>query len=44
MVFGEGGNGLGIFAFAFFLYAVLQSQAIQSLFTAKKKWLQKKGL
>ena len=44
IVFGDSWQGIGIFAFAFFLYAVLQSQAIQSLFTAKKKWLQKKGL
>ncbi|WP_147409626.1 hypothetical protein [endosymbiont GvMRE of Glomus versiforme] len=44
IVFGEGWQAIGIFTFAFFLYAVLQSQAIQSLFTAKSKWLQKKGL
>ena len=44
IVFGDSWQGIGIFAFAFFLYAILQSQAIQSLFADKKKWLQKKGL
>lgn len=43
-IFGEGGNALGTFAFAFFIHALLQSQTIQSLFITKKKWLQKKGL
>jgi len=37
MVFGDNWQGIGIFAFAFFLYAILQSQAIQSLFADKKK-------
>jgi len=37
IVFGDSWQGIGIFAFAFFLYAVLQSQAIQSLFADKKK-------
>jgi len=35
-------QGLGIFAFAFFLYAILQSQAFQALFASKRKWLEKR--
>lgn len=36
------GQGLSIFAFAFFLYAILQSQAFQVLFSSKRKWLEKR--
>ncbi|CFW93001.1 Putative Arginine/ornithine antiporter [endosymbiont DhMRE of Dentiscutata heterogama] len=36
------GQGLSIFAFAFFLHAILQSQAFQALFASKRKWLQKR--
>jgi uncharacterized ion transporter superfamily protein YfcC len=36
------GPGLSIFAFAFFLYAILQSQAFQALFASKRKWLEKR--
>jgi hypothetical protein len=31
------GQGLSIFAFAFFLHAILQSQAFQALFASKRK-------
>ena len=36
------GQGLSIFAFAFFLYAILQSQSFQALFASKRKWLEKR--
>ena len=36
------GQGLSIFAFAFFLHAILQSQVFQALFASKRKWLEKK--
>jgi uncharacterized ion transporter superfamily protein YfcC len=36
------GPGLSIFVFAFFLYAILQSQAFQALFASKRKWLEKR--
>lgn len=35
-------QGLSIFIFAFFLYALLQSKALQSLFVSQRKWLQKR--
>jgi uncharacterized ion transporter superfamily protein YfcC len=35
-------QGLSIFIFAFFLYALLQSKALQSLFATQRKWLQKR--
>jgi uncharacterized ion transporter superfamily protein YfcC len=35
-------QGLCIFAFAFFLHAILQSQTFQALFASKRKWLQKR--
>lgn len=36
------GNGLAIIAFAFLLYALLQSKSVQALFASKRKWLQKR--
>ena len=35
-------QGLSIFAFAFFLHAILQSRAFQALFTSQREWLQKR--
>ena len=35
-------QGLSIFAFAFFLYAIFQSQALQALFASQIKWLKKR--
>lgn len=36
------GQGLSIFAFAFFLYAIFQSRALQALFALQIKWLKKR--
>ena len=36
------GNGLTIIAFAFLLYAILQSKTFEALFASKRKWLQKR--
>ncbi|WNE41227.1 MAG: hypothetical protein mread185_000684 [Mycoplasmataceae bacterium] len=35
-------QGLAIFAFAFFLHAILQSKAFEALFASKRKWLEKR--
>ena len=35
-------QGLSIFAFAFFVYALLQSQTLQAFFASKRKWLEKR--
>lgn len=35
-------QGMTIFSLAFFLYAILQSQALQSIFFSQRKWLQRK--
>ena len=36
------GQGLSIFAFAFFLHSFLQSQAFQALFASQRQWLTKR--
>jgi uncharacterized ion transporter superfamily protein YfcC len=36
------GQGLSIFAFAFFLYAIFKSRALQALFSSQIEWLKKR--
>jgi len=35
-------QGMTVFSLAFFLYAILQSQSLQSIFFSQRKWLQKR--